>query len=384
MSDGPCEIRIFDTIGAIRETDWARLVNQNFPFNDHAFLLALESSKSVGDGTGWSPHYISVWEGDQLQGLSYLYSKTNSYGEYIFDWSWAEAFHRHGVPYYPKLTAAVPFTPATGAKLLFAPSANQCLVASILIKAAKAMMKVENQSSLHYLFITQAEIPFFEAEGLLIRHSYQYRWKNNHYTDFNHFLGAFKTKRKKQILREREQLRAESPHLVFRRLSGADLKATDADTFYKFYLSTIEKMRAIPYLTADFFNIVFEKMADEIVLILAEEANEVIAGALYYKKGDQLFGRYWGATKEVRNLHFEMCYYQPIEWAIAQKLGVFEAGAQGEHKMSRGLLPELTFSAHWIEHPEFRRAITHFVEEEKIGIHRLFEEMKPHHPFLDK
>lgn len=344
--------------------------------------MALEDSGSVGAATGWVPQYISAWCEERLVGASVVYVKSNSYGEYIFDWDWAKAYQRYGIPYYPKLTASVPFTPATGPKFLLAPMIERAPVINALITASLNLMQRQGCSSLHYLFIPSQDLAYFETKPFLIRHSFQYHWHNEGYSSFDDFLAKLKPKRRKQIVRERTQLQAANVRIAW--LSGAQLTGDHADLFYGFYLGTIEKMSAIPYLTLDFFKAVFKTMSEHIALVLAFEDDTAIAGALYFKKGSNLFGRYWGASKDVRNLHFELCYYQPIAWSIANGIQRFEAGAQGEHKIARGLLPELTYSAHWIEQPDFRRAIATFIDDEKAGIERYFTETKPHHPFTER
>lgn len=353
--------------------------NPHFPFADEEYLQALAASGSVGENTGWTPIPLNVASGDRLHGTILLYEKNHSYGEYIFDWSWAEAFLRYQVPYYPKLVAAVPFTPATGPKLLFAPGVDHAAVAAELIAAALKQMEDRYQSSFHALFITPEEVGFFERAGFPIRHSYQYHWTNAGYASFADFLGALKPRKRKQIVRERDQLG--EAKLGLRAITGDEITPEHAKLFFQFYLSTITKRQAIPYLNEDFFLRVFDSMRDRIVLFLAEGGKATVAGSLCYFKGDTIYGRYWGASQEIRNLHFELCYYQPIEWAIARGLKRFEAGAQGEHKLARGFLPALTYSAHWIRHPAFREAIGRFIDEEKAAIANLFEEMKANSPY---
>lgn len=372
-------IKSFTCLDAIQNGDWGQLASPSFPFSDYDYLRALETSGSVGVDSGWFPQYFTAHSGDSLQGASYLYAKHHSHGEYIFDWSWAEAYERYQVPYYPKLLSAIPFTPATGPKLLLASHPDRENVAAQLIRAALQQTQVLDYSSLHYLFITDNEIGFFERAGFLIRHSFQYHWVNRGYASFVDFLGSLQSKKRKQIRKEREQLEGEN--LAFRALTGDELIPDHAALFYRFYLRTITEKGAIPYLTEAFFATAFETMRDRIVLFLAEDGNETVAGSLCYFKGDTLYGRYWGTTRAVRNLHFELCYYRPMEWAIARGLKRFEAGAQGEHKIARGFLPTLTYSAHWIRHSQFREAIARFIEEEKRAIDLYFEEMRNHSPY---
>ncbi len=340
----------------------------------------MENSGSVGKNTGWTPLYLTAFSKGALQGASYLYTKEHSYGEYIFDWNWVQAYEKFQIPYFPKLLGAVPFTPATGPKFLFAAGADRESVASALITAALLEMETLNYSSLHYLFITPEEIPSFQKAGFQIRHSFQYHWSNPGYANFHDFLNSLKPRKRKQIARERAQL--QDAELTLRTVTGDELTPDLAKLFYRFYLATITKMDALPYLSEDFFVEVFGTMREQIVLFIAEERGEAIAGSICYFKGDTLYGRYWGSSREVRNLHFELCYYQPIEWAIAKGIRRFEAGAQGEHKIARGFLPTLTYSAHWIRHPQFRDAIGRFIEEEKRAIRDLFEKLKEHSPLL--
>ena len=377
-------IEVLASIRSVQREEWEQLTCVDFPFSEYEFFSALETSGVIGTKSGWIPSYLTCRSESRLEAFTGLFKKYNSYGEYIFDWDWANAYHHHGVPYYPKLVASTPFTPATSPKLLMRPECDQNSLAAALIAEAKSQMLKQECSSLHYLFITKAEIPFFEKEGFLIRHSYQYHWDNPGYESFSNFLNALKPKRRKQIVREREQLKTSG--IKIKIVSGEDLTPEHARIFFAFYLNTIRKMNAIPYLNAEFFRIIFESMRHQVVLMLAEEGegenSEPIAGALYLRSGDHLYGRYWGAIKEVRNLHFELCYYQPIEWSIANKIKLFEAGAQGEHKLARGFLPKLTYSAHLIQHSVFRAAIEDFVRQEKVGIAHLFEDLMAHSPYL--
>lgn len=373
------ETRRFRSIDEIGQAAWDRLAPADFPFASYAYLQALETSGSVGKGTGWEPVYLGVVHDGRTVGLSYLYRKTDSYGEYIFDWSWAQAYHRHGVPYFPKLTSAVPFTPATGPKLLIEQGASADETAHLLVAEARMLMREAGASSLHYLFLTPDEAKSFEREGMLLRHSYQYHWRNRGFADFAGFLAALRPKKARQIRREREQLKESGVQV--RLLTGESLFPEHADLFYRFYLTTIDKMGAIPYLKQAFFRTVFRTMRDQVMLLLAEDGDGPVAGALFYRQGKNLYGRYWGAVKEVRNLHFELCYYRAIEWAIAEGIELFEAGAQGEHKVARGFLPALTYSAHEFVHPAFREAIRQFIEDEQAGIAQLFAEMADSSPF---
>jgi uncharacterized protein len=345
---------------------WRALEPPDFPFFDFGFLRALERSGSIGGASGWSPVYLVCEEGGRLLGALPLYLKTNSYGEYIFDWGWAQAYREHGFSYYPKLVAAVPFTPATGPKILVQPDVeDRGAVARALLDAARRLADEWDVSSSHALFLPEEELDEFTHRGFAVRHSLQFHWRNRGYGAFSDYLDALVSKRRRQILRERRQLEGEG--LQIERLTGEDLGSEHATLMYRFYLATYDKKWGSPYLTRAFFEEAFRTIKDRILLVLARElrTGRPVAGALNFFKGRNLYGRYWGAAEERRNLHFELCYYQAIEFAIERGLKLFEAGAQGEHKLARGFLPSLTYSAHEIRHPGFRRAIERYLAEER-------------------
>ena len=356
--------RLF-SIEGVDEVAWRALEPPDFPFFDFEFLRALERSGSIGGASGWSPIYIVCKDKGRILGTLCLYLKTNSYGEYIFDWGWARAYRQHGLPYYPKLVAAVPFTPATGPKLLVRPNADRVEVTHALLDAAQELGEERRVSSSHALFLPEEELEEFEERGFAVRHSLQFHWRNRGYDAFSDYLDALEGKRRRQVTRERRQLRDEG--LEIERLTGEALSPEHATMMYRFYTSTLDRKWGVPYLTRSFFDEVFRRMGDRILLVLARdaEAGRPVAGALNFFKGQALYGRYWGASEERRNLHFELCYYQAIEFAIERRLALFEAGAQGEHKLARGFLPSLTYSAHAIHHPGFRRAIERYIAEEK-------------------
>jgi predicted N-acyltransferase len=375
------QLRIESNIAAVSPTQWNSVSGTEFPFAEHAYLSALEESDCVGEDSGWVPCHLTLWENEQLQGALCLYEKNNGYGEYIFDWGWAKAYEQHGLNYYPKLVSAIPFTPATGRKLLVHPEADTSRVQNKLIEDALACMRERNCSSLHFLFITAEELPIFTARGFLIRNSFQFHWKNNNYRDFGEFLATLKRKRRKEILRERRQIQEQMIKVEV--LEGEAILPQHIHDMYHFYLSTTDKKWGQPYLTEDFFHRIHATMRKSMVLFLAYADGECIAGTINFQKGDCLYGRYWGCKRNYRSLHFELCYYQPIEFAIRKGIKLFEAGAQGEHKIQRGFLPELTYSAHWLEHPGFRNSIAKFLEEEKHAIRRGIEEFSPHSPYRE-
>jgi uncharacterized protein len=355
-------------IGRADEAAWRALEPRDFPFFDLEFLRALERSGSIGGASGWAPVYLvcrDEKDGGRILGALCLYLKTDSYGEYIFDWEWARAYERHGLPYYPKLVAAVPFTPATGPKLLVRPDADRAAVTRALLDAAQSLAGELRVSSSHALFLPEREVGDFAQQGFAVRHSLQFHWRNHGYCAFSDYLGALISKRRHQIKRERRQLRDDG--LIIERLTGDDLGKDRAAAMYRFYVGTLDKKWGVPYLNEAFFYEVFRTMGNRILLVLARDelSRHPVAGALFFFKGRSLYGRYWGTAEERRNLHFELCYYQGIEFAIERRLVLFEAGAQGEHKLARGFLPTLTYSAHQIRHLGFRRAIERYIAEEK-------------------
>ncbi len=372
-----------DSVERVGQPAWRALEPPNFPFFDFEFLRALERSGSVGEESGWSPVYLVCEDGDRLTGAFPVYLKTDSYGEYIFDWDWAHAYHEHGLPYYPKLVAAVPFTPATGPKLLSEDGVNgdRNAVTNALLGAARELGNERGVSSSHALFVPERELGAFEENGFAVRHSFQFHWRNPGYGSFDDYLGALEGKRRRQISRERRQLA--DGNLIIERLTGEDLGPEHAKIMYGFYLSTFDRKWGFPYLTEEFFYEVFRTMKDRTLLALARDAatGRPIAGALNFFKGDSLYGRYWGASEERRNLHFELCYYQAIEFAIERGLALFEAGAQGEHKLARGFLPTVTYSAHEIRHPVFRQAIERYIAEEREYVIRAVAEYNSHAPY---
>ncbi len=367
------------SIKRIDEAAWRALEPPDFPFFDFEFLLALERSRSVGRRTGWSPIYLVCKEKGRTLGAMPLYLKTDSYGEYVFDWAWANAYHQNGLSYYPKLVSAVPFTPATGPKLLVRPDADRAAVARALLDAASELGDEHRVSSSHALFLPERELDEFQAHGFAVRHSLQFHWRNRGYGAFTDYLDAMTSKRRRQVARERRQL--EGVEVEY--LTGDQLDPEHAAMMYGYYVDTYDRKWGSPYLTGAFFDEVFLTMKDRVMLAVAREelTRRPVAGALFFFKGDALFGRYWGATKAVRNLHFELCYYQGIEFAIQRGLSLFEAGAQGEHKLARGFLPAVTYSAHQIHHPAFRRAIEHYIAEERAMISYELAEYMDHDPY---
>ncbi len=373
QTDSNLHQQVFHSLREVPPESWNRLIGDAFPFAEYDYLLALEEGHCVGIEPGWEPRYLTLWEGKQLQAACYLYRKTNSNGEYIFDWDWANAYQRYGQRYFPKLTSAVPFTPATGPKLLVAADAsNPRELQRQLLASALDLAQQEGCSSLHFLFIPAEEREIYEAAGLLLRHSFQFHWQNQGYVSFEDFLSRLRSKRRKEILRERRQVQEQGLEIIL--LRGEEIEPKLCRVMYDFYLTTIDRKWAMPYLSYEFFQYIFTHFRDQLVLALARKQGRWVAGTINYHKGPHLFGRYWGCRQDFRSLHFELCYYRLIEYAIEQGVQRFEAGAQGAHKIQRGFLPNLTYSAHWIAHPAFHRAIGEFIEEEKRSIQSNIEE----------
>ena len=360
MADRETEVvaKLSSGVGALNSAAWDRLAGGD-PFVSHAFLAALEKSGSVGKGTGWTPATILVEDGaDHLVAAAPAYLKTHSQGEYVFDHAWADAFERAGGAYYPKLQIAVPFTPVPGKRLLGARPQH-------LLAAAEAVVLQNDISSAHVSFIDDAGAAECEARDWLIRYGVQYHWQSRGYRDFDDFLDLLSSRKRKAIRKERAAARE---GLEFRALRGAEIGAAEWEWMWRFYQDTGARKWGHPYLTRSFFDLIGESMADSLLLFLALRDGRPIAGALNLIGSDTLYGRYWGATEEVQFLHFELCYYQAIEWAIANGLTSVQAGAQGEHKLSRGYEPVVTKSAHFIVDPGFRSAVQKFLDEERNAI----------------
>jgi len=362
MSDGGLVARVLGAVSDVPAAAWDALAGPGNPFISHAFLTALEDSGSVGVGTGWQPAPIVLEDGEgHLLGAMPSYAKGHSQGEYVFDHAWADAWQRAGGRYYPKLQIAAPFTPATGPRLLLAEDA----FAAPLLSAAEQVCAGNGFSSAHATFVDPAQLPLFEAAGWLPRSDIQFHWFNRGYASFDDFLGRLSARKRKTIRKEREGARA---GLDFVHLPGSEIRPEHWDAFWEFYQDTGARKWGRPYLTRAAFDLIGERLGDRVLLMLALEDGAPIAGALNFLGADTLYGRYWGCTREVRFLHFELCYYQAIEAAIERGLKRVEAGAQGPHKLARGYEPVETWSAHWIGDPGFRAAVAEFLERERAGI----------------
>jgi uncharacterized protein len=350
------------------------------PFISHGFLSCLEISKSVSARTGWAPQHLLAETADgALLGAVPCYLKSHSRGEYVFDQGWAEAYERAGGDYYPKLQVSVPFTPASGRRLLVAPGSGSDAVQAALADGLVELCNVRQASSAHVTFLTEPEWRFLGQRGFLLRTDQQFHWENAGYGTFDDFLAALSARKRKAIKRERREAVSNGIDIV--PLTGADLTESVWDAFFAFYMETGSRKWGRPYLTRNFFSLVSERMADKILLVMAKRAGRWIAGAINFIGSDTLFGRHWGAVEHHPFLHFEICYYQAIDYAIAHRLARVEAGAQGEHKLSRGYLPTTTYSAHSIADPALRRAIADYLARERAYVEAAGKELAEAAPF---
>ena len=365
-------LRVVESLAGVPAEAWNALSGGD-PFTSHEFLSALIDTGCASARSGWRPQIVLLERDGRLAGAMPLFLKSHSYGEYVFDWAWADAYRRHGLEYYPKLLCAVPFTPVTGPRLLAVEKADR----EALAAAARAMAR--EVSSLHVLFPTAAEAALLEGQGLLLRRTVQFHWRNEAYADFADFLSRMTRHRRKVIRQERRRVQAAG--VSFRWLRGAEIARENWEFFERCYRRTYAAHRSSPYLSLEFFLRVGATLPQHLVLVLAERAGRPVAASLNVVAGDTLWGRYWGATEHIPLLHFECCYYQAIEYAIAHRLRAFEGGAQGEHKLFRGLLPVETHSAHWLAHPAFASAIEDYLKRESAGIARYVDELNEHSPF---
>ncbi len=345
------------------------------PLVSHAFLLALEQTGCAAPETGWAAHYLLLHRGDQLDGAMPLYLKSHSRGEYVFDYAWARAFERHGLAYYPKLLSAIPFTPVPGPRLLAATHEDRILLARKAIEVTQ-----ENGiSSLHILFPSDDDRSALTQAGFVFRENIQFHWFNKGYRDLDDFLSTLSQQKRKKIKQDRK--RATQANISFRWLQGTEIDGPTLNFFYRCYYQTYMEHGNAPYLSKDFFAELLRSMPGSLVLVLAEQQGSPIACALNIRSETRLFGRYWGSVQYVPGLHFETCYMQAIEFCIEHGVQVFEGGAQGEHKLSRGMLPVQTSSAHWIRDQRYAQAITDFLAEETPAVMAYFNELQDHSPF---
>ncbi|MDE8346069.1 MAG: GNAT family N-acetyltransferase [Acidocella sp.] len=377
MADGTphLSLDVYPHIADVGQEAWDGCAGDDNPFVSYGFLSALEDSGSVGPRTGWHPRYAVLRdEAGAVAAVAPVYAKTNSYGEYVFDHAWANALERAGGRYYPKLQVAVPFSPVPGPRFLAKKDVGVPAMATALAQLAGEL----DCSSVHATFCTEAEWRAMGEAGWLTRLGTQYHWENQGYESFDGFLDALASRKRKAIRRERREAQA---GLTFKALSGDALTPAIWEAFYQFYLSTVDRKWGGAYLTAEFFPLLGARLADKIVLMIAEREGKPIAGALNLRSDTVLYGRNWGSTEDVPFLHFELCYYQAIDYAIAHGMARVEAGAQGEHKIQRGYLPRPTYSAHYIRHAGLRRAVAEFLESERAGMAEAMAAMTAESPY---
>jgi uncharacterized protein len=371
-------LTLHDKIADVTAADWDACAGDGNPFVSHAFLSAMEDSGSANSRTGWLPqHAVLRTEAQRVVAIAPMYAKSHSYGEYVFDHGWANALERTGKTYYPKLQAAVPFSPVPGPRLLRRPDTG--IPVATLANALEQACDSLGLSSVHVTFCTRDEWDGLGDAGWLRRIGMQFHWENEGYTSFDDFLGALSSRKRKVLRRERRD--ANAAGLTFHALSGTDITEAHWDAFYRFYRSTVDRKWGSAYLTRSFFSLLGERLGDRVVLMYAEHGGKPVAGALNLAGDEALYGRNWGCRGDWPFLHFELCYYRAIDWAIEHGLKRVEAGAQGRHKIQRGYLPKPTYSAHWIAHSGLRRAVENFLVEERAGMQREMDALAEESPF---
>lgn len=368
-------VDIIPDLSTINPQDWDVLVPPNDPFGTHAFLSTLESSGSVGGNSGWNPCHIVLKEGDRLIAAMPLYLKTNSYGEYIFDWGWAEASERAGIPYYPKLVSAIPFTPASGDRLLVHPDRQRSELEPILIDVAMQLAEQLNAHSIHWLCVRHPTPPVSQLHR---RETLQFHWNNPNVLSFEDWLQLFKTKDRKKIRAERRKAFAGVDRIEC--VHGKDLTPEQISLIWNCYRDTISRKWGQAYMKESFFTALSTTLAPLVRIFFAYKEKQIVASSLCFERGKHLYGRYWGSTEDIDSLHFELCYHQPIEYCIQHGLTKFEAGAQGEHKLKRGLLATSVFSWHWLEHPGLHHGVGEFLTEEIDATQRNITHYNAHSP----
>jgi len=378
------QTRLVDSLAEVGQAQWDGLLaaqcqadgsGEINPFLRYAFLHAMHESGCASADSGWQPQYVTLWQDDVLAAAMPLYVKWHSYGEYVFDWAWADAYQRHGLEYYPKLLSAIPFTPVTGARLL-ARDADACAALIAQLQQVRANPAV---SSMHVLYPPEEQAEALQDAGFMLRSGVQFHWNNPGYASFEEFLDSMERKKRKNIRAERRKV--EEAGVTFRHVAGADITPAEWAFFKDCYDHTYAMHGSTPYLNLDFFTRIGAAMPENILLIIAERGGKPIASSLVFHTATTLFGRYWGGLEDIACLHFETAYYQPLEFCIRHGLRSFEGGAQGEHKMARGFLPQKTWSAHWLAHQGFADAIVHFLQREEGGINAYMDELNERNPF---
>ncbi len=374
------ELACIPTLAEIPAAAWDGLLRENHPLLSHAFLYGMERYGCLGEQSGWIPRYLVVREQGKLVAAMPLYEKSNSWGEFVFDHAWADAYQRYGLAYYPKLVSAIPFSPVFGQKLLVRKGREQALY-PVLLQGALELASQLSCSSLHLLFPLQQELDFLVRNELLLRHDCQYHWRNRDYGSFDQFLATLKAKKRKNIRQERR--RVANAGIRLRRLDGNSASPEDWAEFTEFYELTYERKWGAPIFNQPFFEAMGRALGERIILVLADDAEGCVAGALMYRSDRVLYGRHWGCRRYHDSLHFEVCYYQGIEYCIEQGLALFEPGAQGPHKLARGFEPILTSSVHWLADQRFVPAVRQFCEEEASAVRQHIANEADHGAYSD-
>lgn len=370
---------IIGSLSEVSSTAWNNLAGTRVPFLRHEFLSALERHHGVGEASGWIAQHVLLFDDERLVGAVPQYLKTNSYGELVFDWAWADAYQRSGLNYYPKLVVAIPYTPATGPRLLLDPQGDHASLRRQLIDITLQYAQQRQVSSLHWLFPQDDDLQALARQGLLKRLGCQFHWHNQGYRDFDDYLDRFRSSKRKKIRQERRQVAAAG--VTLQRLYGNELSEAQWRAVHRHYVSTFERLGGYATLSLDFFLELSSTLPQQLIVMLAQHQGRPVASAICFRDDDTLYGRHWGCDEQFQNLHFEACYYQGLEYCIEHGLRRFDPGAQGEHKISRGFLPTPTWSAHWIAEPQFRHAIEDFLQRETVGMQHYIDSLSEHSPF---
>ena len=374
------KVDFINSINEINKEEWNTIINSDYPFLKYEFLESLEKHKCVSEDRGWSPFHVIVSDENKKIAIMPMYIKTDSQGEFIFDWSWADAFYRNGVNYYPKLVCSIPYTPASGPRLSVIQEGKTKEIIENIYSALKEISEELDFSSVHILLAEEEEIRSFSNAGFSIRSSYSFHWFNNNYKDFNNFLEDMTSRQRKNIKKERDKILQQG--ITMKKIKGEGITDKMLSAFYQFYQLTYLKRGMQGYLNYDFFKEIFQLIPENILLIMAlDKGGNYVAGALNFYDKKKLYGRYWGCFEEFDSLHFETCYYQGIEFCIDNALVTFDPGVQGEHKIKRGFCPIETFSAHWIKDSRFREAIDDFLVREKAHVKNYNDDRKVLLPF---
>lgn len=374
-------VSVVDSFPSLTKADWDTLETRENPFLSYAFLSQLEHSGSVGPHNGWQPHHLALHDDHGLAAFLPAWIKSHSRGEFVFDWSWADAYHRHGRSYYPKLLSGVPWSPITGPRLLLRHGADSDSLKAQLLQQAVAQCSAQQLSSLHCNFVRPEDAKALEAAGLLARHDWQFHWHNQGYTRFDDFLDALKSRKRKAIRRERRRVADQGIEFIWK--TGTELTREDLAFVYRCYVSTFAHYGNHPALTPDFFAAIARDMGHAVRVVFALQDAKRVAMGFFLTGGGRLYGRYWGCTEDLSGLHFETAYYQGIELCIREKLDVFESGAQGEHKIARGFVPVATRSYHYIEAEDFRRAIADYLKKEQAWMSDYRRQLARHDPYRE-